>query len=122
MKIAISGASGLVGSAIAARRRNAGDTVVPMIRDAASAKSDGGIFWNAELGVIDEVGLEGIDAVIHLAGENIASGPWTNARKEAIRYSRVRGTWLVAGALSHLKQPPKVLLVASATGYYGNRG
>jgi uncharacterized protein len=122
MKIAISGASGLVGSAISRRRGELGDEIVPMKRDPEQASGGRGIFWSAELGLIDEAALEGFDAVIHLAGENIAGGPWTETRRAEIRDSRVRGTWLLAGALSHVARPPKVLLVASAVGYYGDRG
>lgn len=122
MKFAISGVSGLIGGALARHRSHLGDTIVPMVREPGAANGGRGIFWSAELGLIDEVGFEGVDAVIHLAGENIAGGPWTEDRKQDIRDSRVRGTWLVGGAISHLKEKPKVLLVASAVGYYGNRG
>lgn len=122
MKIAISGASGMVGTALRKRREELGDTVIALKRDPEESRGGNGIFWSADLGLIDEVGLEGLDAVIHLAGENLVSGPWTERRKEAIRESRVRGTLLVAGALSHLENPPKVLLIASAVGFYGDRG
>jgi len=122
MKIAISGASGLVGAALSEHRKKLGDVIVPMVRDPQSASGGKGIFWSAELGIIDETAFEDIDVVIHLAGEGIASGPWTEARKAAIRDSRARGTWLVSGALSHARKKPKVLLVASAVGYYGDRG
>jgi uncharacterized protein len=122
MNIAISGASGLVGGAILKHRAALGDEIHTMKRDPEGGRGAKNIFWNAEVGAIDENAFEGLDAVIHLAGENIAGGPWTETRKEEIRYSRVRGTWLVAGALSHLKKPPRVLLVASAVGYYGDRG
>src|SRR5690606_41642899 len=91
MKIAISGASGLGGKAVGERRMSLGDEVVAMKRDPEETRGGNGIFWSADLGLVDEVGLEGADAVIHLAGESIA-GPWTERRKEAIRESRVRGT------------------------------
>src|SRR5205823_2795677 len=66
--------------------------------------------------------LEGLDAVIHLAGESIAGGRWTNAKKERIRNSRVQPTRALAAKLSQLSKPPKVFVCASAIGYYGNRG
>ncbi len=121
MKIAISGASGLIGKAVADHRLALGDAIVAMKRDPNGTRGGNGIFWSPDLGLVDEVGLEGADAVIHLAGENIA-GPWTERRKEMIRESRVRGTLLVAGALSHLRHRPRVLLVASAVGIYGDQG
>lgn len=122
MRIAISGASGLVGRAVAGHREARGDEILRMVRDPQAAGGGKGIFWSADLGLIDETAFEGVDAVIHLAGEGVASGPWTEARKEAIRDSRVRGTWLVAGALSHARRKPKVLLIASAVSCYGDRG
>jgi uncharacterized protein (TIGR01777 family) len=85
-------------------------------------RSAGDVLWNPDSGVIDIVGLENHDAVVHLAGENIASGRWTPARKERIRDSRVKGTQLLAQTLAKLKTPPKVLVSASAIGYYGDRG
>jgi uncharacterized protein (TIGR01777 family) len=71
--------------------------------------------------MVDAVSLEGLDAFVHLAGENIAAGRWTAARKEAIRNSRVMGTRLLCDALAGLSRPPKTLLCASAIGYYGDR-
>ena len=70
----------------------------------------------------DAAGLEGFDAVIHLAGENVGSGRWTAARKAAIRDSRVNGTRLLCETLARLARPPKTLVCASAVGYYGDRG
>jgi uncharacterized protein (TIGR01777 family) len=78
--------------------------------------------WNPDRGELPAGPLEGFDAVIHLAGENIAGGRWTAARKRRIRDSRVNSTRLLAGTLASLRRPPKVLLSASATGIYGNRG
>jgi uncharacterized protein (TIGR01777 family) len=78
--------------------------------------------WDPESGRIDNHQLEGFAAVIHLAGENIASGRWTKARKERIRDSRVRGSRVLAEALAKLVRPPQHLLCASAIGYYGDRG
>lgn len=122
MKIAISGASGLIGSALSARRASLGDRVVPMKRNPDQAREEKGIYWNPDLGLVDEAACEGADVVVHLAGENLAAGWWTEARKASIRESRVRGTWLVSKALAHLKRRPRLLLVASAVGIYGDRG
>ena len=82
----------------------------------------GGIRWDPEAGEIDPGSLEGFDAVVHLAGENIAGGRWNEARKQRILESRVKGTQLLAGALAKLKNPPKVFACASAVGFYGDRG
>ena len=78
--------------------------------------------WDPEKGEIDAAGLEGLDAVVHLAGENVGSGRWTAARKAAIRDSRVNGTRLLCEALAGLARPPKTLVCASAIGIYGDRG
>ena len=112
MKIVVSGSSGLIGSPLVQALEARGDTVVRLRR---------GGQWDPERGTIDRAALEGSDAVIHLAGENIF-GRWTEAKKQRIRDSRVRGTRLVSNALVGLARPPKVLLAASAVGYYGDRG
>ncbi len=95
-----------------------GHTVVPLVR----SSSDQGIHWNPVKGEIDTEKLEGFDAVVHLAGENIADGRWNDAKKKRILDSRVKGTRLLTEALAKLKQKPKVLVCASAIGYYGDRG
>lgn len=119
--IAISGSGGLVGSALAAALAADGHRVVRLVRR-GSAPGPDEVLWDPAAGRIDAAGLEGLDAVVHLAGENIASARWSAARKERIRASRVEGTRLVAGALAGLARPPRVLVSASAIGYYGNRG
>jgi hypothetical protein len=78
--------------------------------------------WDPESGTIHSVLLEGSDAIVHLAGENISAGRWTSSKKARIRESRVNGTRLLAEALSKLYRPPQVLISASAIGYYGDRG
>ena len=113
MKVVITGATGLIGRALTAHLRSLGVTVDPFRRP-----SD----WNPEAGFIHPERLEGVDAVIHLAGANIASGRWTAARKQEILESRVTGTDLLARTLASLQRPPKVFVSASAIGYYGNRG
>ncbi len=119
MKIAVSGATGLVGTALTPELESAGHTVIPMVR---SGGGSGAIAWSPKTGEIDAKALEGVDAVIHLAGENIAGGRWTEERKAAIRNSRVNGTSLIARTLAGLANPPKVLISASAIGYFGDRG
>ncbi len=108
MKVAITGASGLVGSALVPYLTTGGHAVVPIPRDASPAQL--------------AAALEGIDAVVHLAGESIASGRWTEAKKRRIRESRVNGTTAIATAMAALERKPKVLVSASAVGYYGDRG
>jgi uncharacterized protein (TIGR01777 family) len=119
LRIAMTGASGLIGSALAAHLAREGHEVLPLVRRAPREHE---IFWDPMRGEIEIERLEGLDAVVHLAGESIAAGRWTPARKAEILDSRVRGTGLVAEAIAKLKNPPRVLVSASATGFYGNRG
>jgi hypothetical protein len=118
LRIAITGAGGLVGRALAAFLSAGGHTVLPLVRRPAQA---GEIAWSPGT-PIDPAGLEGTDAVIHLAGENIAAGRWTAARRDRIRDSRLRGTTSLADAISRLRRAPRVLVSAAAIGIYGNRG
>ena len=120
MRIAVSGASGLVATALIPFLQTAGHEVLRFVRTPSVSCSD--IYWNYETGQIDLEKLEGVDAVIHLAGENIAGGPWSVERKNKIRDSRVKGTKLLAEALTKLAHKPKVFICASAIGFYGNRG
>jgi uncharacterized protein len=113
MKIAMTGSSGLVGSALIPLLTQAGHDVVRLRRPAQ---------WNPETGTVEPSAFLGADAVVHLAGENIASGRWTSARKHRIRDSRVKGTKLIAETLARMERPPQLLISASATGYYGDRG
>lgn len=121
MRIAVSGSSGLVGTAVKPALLEAGHEVVPLVRRPPEA-GERAIRWDPSAGSIDAGGLEGFDAVIHLAGENIGSGRWTDARKAAIRTSRVKGTNLLCRAIAGLSNPPRTLVCASAIGYYGDRG
>jgi uncharacterized protein len=120
MMLAVSGSTGLIGSALVAALHRRNDQVVPLVRRPPAA-GERAIAWDPERGTIDRAGLEGLDAVIHLAGENVF-GRWTAARMQRIRDSRVLGTRLVSDAIAQLKRPPRVLLAASAIGYYGDRG
>ena len=118
MRILVSGSSGLVGSALVPFLTTSGHSVTRLVRS-APGKEEGR--WDPAAGTIDAGGLEGHDAVVHLAGENIAER-WTPERKARIKDSRVKGTRLLAETLGRLAQPPKVLVAASAIGYYGDRG
>ena len=120
MDVLVSGSSGLVGSALVSALGDEGHQVRRLTRSGSSSP-EGGVRWDPSSGMIDAAGLEGVDAVVHLAGENIV-GRWTAAKKARIRDSRVEGTYLLSGALAKLSTPPKVMVCASATGYYGDRG
>jgi uncharacterized protein (TIGR01777 family) len=118
MKILISGASGLVGAELTAVLAAAGHQIVPLTRKQNQRDS---VYWDPAKGDIEKEKLNGLDAVIHLAGENIASR-WTEEKKQRIRDSRVNGTKMLSETLAQTEQPPRTLLCASAIGYYGNRG
>lgn len=121
MKVLLSGASGLVGSAVAGNLSSKGVEILRLVRHAPRDEAHE-FRWSASEGITDRVKLEALDAVIHLAGEPIAEGRWTEEKKQHIRESRVRGTQVLAEALAKLERKPLVLLSASATGYYGSRG
>ena len=121
MRVAVSGSTGLVGSEVVASLSTAGHEVVRLVRR-PPAPGEKAVRWDPAKGEVDAAGLEGFDAVIHLAGENVGAGRWTPARKAAIRDSRVNGTRLLCDALAGLARPPKTLVCASAVGYYGDRG
>ncbi len=120
LQIAVSGISGLIGSALGPFLAAGGHGVRRLARG-REARGETDIAWDPAEGRIEAAQLEGLDAVIHLAGESIGSGRWTNARKTAIRESRTRGTRLISEALGGLGMPPRVLLCASAVGFYGDR-
>lgn len=119
MKVLISGATGLVGSALARSFEADGHWVVSLTRSESGPTK---IHWDPMTREIDREALSGFDAVVHLAGENIAAGRWTPEQKALIKDSRVRGTRLLAKTLAELAQPPRVLASASAIGFYGPRG
>jgi uncharacterized protein (TIGR01777 family) len=120
MKILISGSHGLVGSALVNSLRGAGHEVSTLVRHAPNSPTE--VEWYPERGSLALARLEGMDAVIHLAGESIAEGRWSEEKKQRIRESRVKGTTVLSEALSNLRHPPATLISASAIGYYGNRG
>jgi uncharacterized protein (TIGR01777 family) len=119
MRILISGATGLVGDALGRSAQAQGHTVTALTR---SPRTPSDIRWDPSTGQIDSSRLSGFDAVVHLAGESIAAGRWTAAKKQAILDSRVDGTRLLCTALAELDDKPPVLVSASAIGYYGSRG
>ena len=117
MKILVSGLSGLIGSSLGPLLSTGGHEVVGLSR----SPSGNEIGWQPRDGEIDRAALEGVDAVVHLAGENIAKR-WNKEQKRRIRESRVQGTKLLCETLAGMDTPPKVLVCASAIGYYGDRG
>lgn len=119
--VAVTGASGLVGRALVDQLEEAGCLVRQLVRRPVK-DAEREIFWNPSDGKIDTEELNGVDAVVHLAGENIAGGRWTAERKRRIVESRVKGTQLVAETLAGLSSKPSVLVSASAIGFYGDRG
>jgi uncharacterized protein (TIGR01777 family) len=121
LKILISGASGLVGSALVAFLGVAGHQVWRLVRRAARIERNE-IFWDPEKGVLTAESLEGFDAVIHLSGENVAGSRWSEGVKKRIHDSRIDTTQFLNSQLSRLKAPPKTFICASAIGYYGSAG
>jgi uncharacterized protein (TIGR01777 family) len=119
MKILVSGASGLIGGTLVPFLSSGGHEVIRLGR---GRKRAGTATWDPDKGTIDREALEGLDAVVHLAGENISTGRWTAQKKARIHDSRVHGTRLLCEALAGLQRPPSVLVAASAIGFYGNRG
>ena len=120
MKILVSGSHGLVGKALINALETDGHEIYRLVRHAPDSSKE--IEWSPERYSIAISMIEGFDAVFHLAGESIASGRWTDDKKLKIRESRTKGTKLLSDALANLRHPPKMLISASAIGYYGNRG
>ena len=120
MKILITGSSGFLGRALAGRLKSSGHELRFLVR--RPARSDTEAQWNPAEGRLPAQAVEGVEAVIHLAGEPIISGRWTSTRMDRIRRSRVETTTLLARHLGRMQGPPAVLLSASAIGYYGHRG
>ena len=120
MRVAVAGSSGLVGTALVEALDHAGHDVVRIVRRPASGPHE--LTWDPAGATLDREGLRGVDAVVNLAGEGIGSGPWTDARRARLRDSRVDGTTLLAEAIADLDDGPRVLVNASAIGFYGDRG
>ncbi|MBW7865302.1 MAG: TIGR01777 family protein [Candidatus Hydrogenedens sp.] len=124
MLIAVTGATGLIGSTLLPRLTEAGHKVRRLARTASpdGADADQLSYWNPAKGVLDKDALKGVDAVIHLAGESVAARRWTAPVKARIHDSRTHGTALLAQRMADMDRPPKVFVSASAVGYYGSRG
>ena len=120
MRVAITGASGLIGSALVPALRARGDDVVRLVRRAPSAPDE--VRWDPQAGTVDLAALAGIDGVVHLAGAGVGDKRWTDAYKAEIRDSRVQGTTTIAKAMAALDPRPRVLVCGSAIGYYGDTG
>jgi uncharacterized protein (TIGR01777 family) len=116
VKVAVSGTSGLLGRALVRELAVQGHTVLRLVRRRPESRDE--ILWYPQ---VDTERLHGVDAVVHLVGEPLV-GRWTSHQREAIRESRVVGNRMLASALAHMSEGPRVLLCASATGYYGSRG
>ena len=120
MRILISGSHGLVGKALISELSKDAHDIVSLVRHKSEGASE--IEWHPNQGSVDSERLTGFDLVVHLAGESIASGRWTDEKKRKIRDSRVKGTTLLSEALARSLKPPALFISASAIGYYGNRG
>jgi uncharacterized protein len=120
LHVAVSGANGLVGGSLVPFLTTAGHDVRRIVRGKANA-AHGDVAWDTRAGTFDAAALEGLDAVVHLAGAGIADERWSAARKQEIRDSRVKPTQALARTLAGLKRKPRVLVCASAVGWYGNR-
>jgi uncharacterized protein (TIGR01777 family) len=120
VRLLLSGSHGLIGRALVTRLEADSHEIFRLVRHAPSSESE--IEWSPDRYSIALARLDGFDAVINLAGESIAEGRWNEEKKKRIRESRVKGTKLLSDALANLSRPPKTLIGASATGYYGNRG
>jgi uncharacterized protein (TIGR01777 family) len=118
MNVLISGATGLIGSALTRELEDGAHSVIRLTR---SPRGENDVRWDPDADTV-EGSLEGTDAVVHLAGESIAEGRWTVSKRERIMQSRKKGTRLLAEAIASLSEPPKVMVSASAVGYYGDRG
>ncbi len=120
LTVAVSGASGLIGSALVPLLRTGGHRVLRLVRRPSEAAD--AVYWNPRTGAIDVQKLRGVDAVVHLAGEHVLAPRWSAAKKARIYRSRVAGTRLLSEALAAMEAPPHVLVGASGIGYYGDRG
>ncbi|HEY7826434.1 MAG TPA: TIGR01777 family oxidoreductase [Candidatus Acidoferrales bacterium] len=121
MKILISGASGFAGTALSQALRVQGHAVSHLVRPGKTPDS-GDVFWDPNSATADVPAMEGFDAVVNLNGAGVADARWSDRRKQILRSSRVATTRVLVDSLAHLRRKPRVLVSASAVGYYGNRG
>ena len=127
MRILVSGSTGFLGATLIATLEREHHTIVPLVRPQTGQWGTSGshkqiVEWDPVQGSFDAAAAEGFDALVHLAGASIADGRWNPARKNLLRSSRIDATRQLIGALSKLHSPPRVLVAASAIGYYGDRG
>lgn len=121
LRIIVSGSNGFIGSALVSLLQSNGLRISRLVRAQSQLNGDS-VYWDPEKNIIDTDNLEGFDAVVHLAGENIAGKRWSTEQKRRLWESRVAGTTLLCRALASLNRKPSVLLSASAIGFYGDRG
>jgi uncharacterized protein (TIGR01777 family) len=121
MKVLVTGATGFVGRSLMGALQSAGHEALVLARRSGES-TPASPCWDPAAGTLDPGPLEGVEAVVHLAGENVATGRWTTAKKARILESRVAGTELLCRTLAGLSQPPRVLVSGSAVGFYGDRG
>jgi uncharacterized protein (TIGR01777 family) len=128
MRILVSGSTGFLGTALVETLEGQGHEIARLMRpattriNAAGGRAQTAIAWDPVAGQFDAAAAEGAEALIHLAGASIAGGRWNASRKNLLRTSRVDATRHLIGALAKLQRPPRVIVAASAIGYYGNRG
>jgi uncharacterized protein (TIGR01777 family) len=120
VKVVVSGASGLIGSALVPLLRADGHDVVRLVRRPPSAADE--VRWDPAAGEIDMAGLDGVEAAVHLSGAGVGDARWTERYKEKIRASRVDSTATLSRALAELSPRPRVLVSASGVGWYGDTG
>lgn len=123
LRILVSGSTGIIGESLCSFLSTGGHEVIRLVRSEKLASQDPQtVFWDPDHGEVDRNSLESFDAVIHLGGANIAHHKWDSAYKKKIKRSRVHSTQLLAALLATLQEKPSVFIVASAIGYYGDRG
>jgi uncharacterized protein (TIGR01777 family) len=120
MNIVVTGSSGMIGSALCCSLSKDGHNIIRMVR--TSTPGPEFAFWDPTAGVVDRQAIDGVDAVVHLAAENVAARRWNEHRKSVIASSRVNATSLLAQTLAELRNPPSVFISASAVAFYGDRG
>src|SRR5208282_3435281 len=121
MRVLISGATGLVGTALTEALRAEGHEVGQLVRPGRTART-GDVRWDPVSGSVDVDAVEGVDAVVCLSGAGIGDARWTPERKKVLRSSRVETTRVLVDALGRMRRKPRVFIGASAIGYYGDRG
>jgi uncharacterized protein (TIGR01777 family) len=119
MNILMTGSTGMIGAALAAFLKTGGHSVTGLRRGSGSS---GSLTWDPSTGLVDTSAISHADAIVHLAGENIGAGRWTESRKRLIRDSRIAPTRALCEKLTQMSSPPRTLIVASAIGFYGDRG